>query len=612
MAGLADFRSQHPEYNDMPDAALSDALYKKFYSDLPRDQFDAKMTGEPAKPPSMLQRVGAGLAAGGQTLQSAATGALESVPFVGKPVADAAAQVGQLAGNAIAGHPVSPSEALSRGAASNEEAQAEHPVAGAVGTAGGIVAGSGPLSAGLKVAESLPVIGKVAQALQLQKGDYARNAVRLAAPGAAVAGAEAAANGEGLTPQAGIETAVGAATGLAGGGLALGIGKLAQSPAVRLLASKLNVSARDIAAAMTARKAQTGRNMSIGEVMDLQSQGALKDYAAKNPPFGSEMAAEMQRRETQLPQGKLPAAQAANVPSDVNTMTSLRNEKMDTAMGKPNRVNEAGQTLISDPTALRNQQVADARTAPRILESPKIARAARDDPELLGLIDDMRQKVSTSYLSVEDFEQLRQELRRQQSALQKSSPARARQWGNVADKIEQAAARAQPQYGVALEEYRRDSNYIDGFTHAQGGGTLTEIPADSLTGRALASREGKQGFDAGSTERQASEALNTVTPNTVRPPAPTTAGNVAHGAAAIVTGGSASKLYHMLRAIPGVNIPDAAQRQAARMLYDPAQAPRALAYLRAHGAQEEDLSRIAAAVSAQAGGEGRAVYNGQQ
>lgn len=48
MSGLSDFRAQHPEYNDMPDAQLSDALYKKYYSDIPRQQFDAKMGGTAA------------------------------------------------------------------------------------------------------------------------------------------------------------------------------------------------------------------------------------------------------------------------------------------------------------------------------------------------------------------------------------------------------------------------------------------------------------------------------------------------------------------------------------------------------------------------------------
>ena len=50
MAGLADIRKQHPEYNDMPDAALADKLYQKFYSDMPRQEFDAKMGASPGNP----------------------------------------------------------------------------------------------------------------------------------------------------------------------------------------------------------------------------------------------------------------------------------------------------------------------------------------------------------------------------------------------------------------------------------------------------------------------------------------------------------------------------------------------------------------------------------
>lgn len=43
MSGLTDFRAKHPEYNDMPDDKLADSLYRKFYSDMPRDQFNQKM-----------------------------------------------------------------------------------------------------------------------------------------------------------------------------------------------------------------------------------------------------------------------------------------------------------------------------------------------------------------------------------------------------------------------------------------------------------------------------------------------------------------------------------------------------------------------------------------
>jgi hypothetical protein len=40
---LAKFRLQYPQYNDLSDAALADALYRKFYSDMPRVEFDKRV-----------------------------------------------------------------------------------------------------------------------------------------------------------------------------------------------------------------------------------------------------------------------------------------------------------------------------------------------------------------------------------------------------------------------------------------------------------------------------------------------------------------------------------------------------------------------------------------
>ena len=47
MPTITEVRAQYPQYADMPDAALADALYKKFYSDLPRAQFDSKLGIKP-------------------------------------------------------------------------------------------------------------------------------------------------------------------------------------------------------------------------------------------------------------------------------------------------------------------------------------------------------------------------------------------------------------------------------------------------------------------------------------------------------------------------------------------------------------------------------------
>ncbi|ODT80969.1 MAG: hypothetical protein ABS76_14370 [Pelagibacterium sp. SCN 64-44] len=40
---LQDFRRRYPQYDDMSDPQLADALYRKFYSDMPRSQFDAQL-----------------------------------------------------------------------------------------------------------------------------------------------------------------------------------------------------------------------------------------------------------------------------------------------------------------------------------------------------------------------------------------------------------------------------------------------------------------------------------------------------------------------------------------------------------------------------------------
>lgn len=43
MASLKEFRQKYPQYDDMSDEALAGALHKKFYSDMPYDQFAAKI-----------------------------------------------------------------------------------------------------------------------------------------------------------------------------------------------------------------------------------------------------------------------------------------------------------------------------------------------------------------------------------------------------------------------------------------------------------------------------------------------------------------------------------------------------------------------------------------
>ncbi|MBY5821488.1 hypothetical protein [Rhizobium leguminosarum] len=43
MPTIAEIRQKYPQYQDMPDAALADALHKKYYSDMPKADFDTKV-----------------------------------------------------------------------------------------------------------------------------------------------------------------------------------------------------------------------------------------------------------------------------------------------------------------------------------------------------------------------------------------------------------------------------------------------------------------------------------------------------------------------------------------------------------------------------------------
>ena len=54
MSSLAEVRSKYPQYNDMPDVALADALHQKFYADIPKDQFYKQIGLTATAPTSMV------------------------------------------------------------------------------------------------------------------------------------------------------------------------------------------------------------------------------------------------------------------------------------------------------------------------------------------------------------------------------------------------------------------------------------------------------------------------------------------------------------------------------------------------------------------------------
>lgn len=62
MPTIAEVREKFPQYNDMSDTALGDALHRKFYSDMPKEEFDRKIGLAPVEAPAKPEQTKRGIA----------------------------------------------------------------------------------------------------------------------------------------------------------------------------------------------------------------------------------------------------------------------------------------------------------------------------------------------------------------------------------------------------------------------------------------------------------------------------------------------------------------------------------------------------------------------
>jgi len=537
-------------------------------------------------PPTTGQQIGS-------TMQAGASSLLGAVPIIGEPIANAAGAVGKMFSENLQGRTINPVDAYQQAAASNQAAQAAHPAVSILGTVAGIGVGGVGMGAAAKAAEAAPgIIGAGAKAvnsaLELRKGQLARNALRLAVPGAAVAGVQSQVEGEGLTPQAAMETGLGAAGGVVGGAVAAKVGQFAQKAEIRLLAKHLNETPDTIAQAMLNFRAQTNRAPSIGEVLDMQSRGELRQFGSRNPAYTQQVAETLQARETMPPKVTTGNVSQPDDPSSI--MTRLQ-QRMDTAMGDK-----------ADPAALRNQPVTSGIGAPSFLEDPRVARALRGDPELTELVNDAVANPTHAPLTVDDFDNLRQSLRAAQKSSYATNSIRASKIGDVADAVERYAYQKQPAYRAALLNNKADLDYHDAFVHGLSGGSRTNPPND-LIKASLATPTGDLGYRRGVAEAQAAQNLSELAPGTIRPQEDITSGQIAHGVVGAAKMASSPWWagYHITKAIPGLHASPDVASAIAQSLLDPNQAQHTINLLRANGVTEEDISRTVSAVSALAG-----------
>lgn len=114
MPSIAEIRSQYPQYQDMSDDALAGALHQRFYSDMPREQFNqriglgatAGMTNEQADPVmDVAKSAGTGVVKGGIGVLGA-PGDIGSLASRGAEAIGVPEGVRKVAGRAFASNPM--------------------------------------------------------------------------------------------------------------------------------------------------------------------------------------------------------------------------------------------------------------------------------------------------------------------------------------------------------------------------------------------------------------------------------------------------------------------------------------------------------------------------
>jgi hypothetical protein len=135
MPTIAEVRQKYPQYNDMSDEALADALHQKYYSDMPKEEFQAKIGLQPREPMGDWQ----------SSLKAFAGGGLEGVPVVGPSLRGGADAL--RAGVESAFTDDTYEQVRARREREYLQSQQEHPYLNTAGQITGAIAGTAPLVA---------------------------------------------------------------------------------------------------------------------------------------------------------------------------------------------------------------------------------------------------------------------------------------------------------------------------------------------------------------------------------------------------------------------------------------------------------------------------------
>lgn len=544
-----------------------------------------------------------------------------------------------------------------------EQGSANNPTSALAGDAAGLFGGGGVISAGVRGARALPVVGRAAEALDTaltaRRGQAVGNVARAAVTGAATGAADSAAHGGNADQDlaAGATGAVlGPIVGKVAGAVATRLAPAADR-AMRLLSDKIGESPAVLQAAFANFRAATGRVPTMAELMGMRSRGELASVASENPTVGTALNNAATNAGSARPTALATRIeQEAGGPiQDASTLVQARDARMTAAM-----------------TPIRGQTVPVDHTAADLLNDPRVRNATASDPELRTTLHDAIQAINDTgqgHLTVDQIDSLRQSLRSRQAAFANPNNANhnsqvARQFGRIADEVSALADQHVPQYGHALNQYTQDQNYIDAFHHGHGGKTLGEADDPQLI-RTLGTPEGQAGHasgvmsrlanragaseaganttaldltqpgtlravseavgsrhaqrlaEAAAFERRSKDALNDLAPSSIQPNAQPNVIDAGHAVAGLAAHSPTTTAYHGSRLFnhifgSKVKMSQAVQERAAQYLTDPNMTQQGIALLRRAGAEMADIRRFQTAVSAATGAQAGNVFGSGQ
>lgn len=474
--------------------------------------------GSVSAPQDRAKAAGQAAGASENPLVAGAMSAADSALFGGgKYVSAAARYVGQHATGVQNPDDFSTDLAYAHGEESGRSDA--HPIASTVGGLAGAVGSGGLLGSAVEHGTGL------AAKLALKANAPMANLMRIVGSGAIAGGSYGAAHGavanadQGAVPAlrgAATEGAEGAVGGAvlapvgAGAAKVIGAAKTAltgdaSQKAIALFADKLGVTPARVQSLMDDFRTNTGHAPRLADIADAVTKANIEPIANAKQSSAAKMQNAATDATEALPgrmQGGIAAGGQTQTPFGPASQSTMRlgdamtyqKVQMDQAMG--NR---------ADPSALANQRVTITPQDAQVLQSPQVQDALHNDRTFRAKLGTAAQNAATgaadSSLTVDDFDRLRHALRgAQQRATNVASPNHAPQmaqeYGAFADAVGQHVGQQYPDYGQALDAFHRQSDFIKGFSHADGGKSIYDAPDNSLIGT-LDTPEGRAGLEIG-------------------------------------------------------------------------------------------------------------------